>query len=118
MSGARFSEPRVAPALRALAAVTLAYLAAQTLDGAALAAAFALEAAVLAAIAQRFDDELASFGALAFAGLTALYAFGDLASPAALIDGLPHPLAALGALPPSSPRWPAPHARRSRPSRV
>jgi uncharacterized membrane protein len=94
------SEPRSATAvsLRALSVLALAYLAALTLDGVALTAAFSLEAAVLAALSVRLRDEPAAIGATLMAGLAFTYALTTLAPPDALIDGLEAPAAAFGAL--------------------
>ncbi len=85
-------------ALDALALAALAYATALTLDGVALTAALAVQAVALAAIARREHDQVASYGAAAFAGLALAHALVALAPPAALLHGLGHPLAALGGL--------------------
>jgi uncharacterized membrane protein len=81
-----------------LALAALAYVTALTLDGTALALAFAGQAIGLGAIARRERDAVAAYGATAFAGLALAYTLAVLAPPSALIDGLDRPLAALGAL--------------------
>ncbi len=62
----------------------LAYLTAATLDGAALAAAWASEAAALLELARRRGERLAQTGGLAFAGLAALYTLFAVAPPTGL----------------------------------
>jgi hypothetical protein len=97
-SRAPFAESAVAVALRAISVAALAYLAALTLDGVALTAAFSLEAAVLAALSVRLRDEPAAIGAALMAGLALTYALTALAPPEALINGLEAPAAALAGL--------------------
>jgi uncharacterized membrane protein len=97
-SRAPFGESAIAVSLRAISVIALAYLAAQTLDGIALTAAFSLEAAVLAALSVRLRDEPAAIGAALMAGLALTYALATLAPPEALIDGLEAPAAALAGL--------------------
>lgn len=72
----------------------VALLTALSLDGTALVLAWAAEAAVLALIAQRRDDEIAADGALAFLGLGALHLLVHEAPPVSLLVGLADPLGA------------------------
>lgn len=84
-------------ALDSLGLLVSFYLTAVTLDGAALAAAWALEAAALALIARRTRDVVAAGGAsvyLAAAGMLAL----AVAPPDALVHGLEDPVGAAVAL--------------------
>lgn len=84
-------------ALDSLGLLVSFYLTAVTLDGAALAAAWALEAAALALIARRTRDVVAAGGAsvhLAAAGMLAL----AVAPPDALVHGLEDPIGAAVAL--------------------
>jgi uncharacterized membrane protein len=85
--------------LDGLGLAALAYLTALALDGAALAVAWAAEAAALAALAHRADtDPLAGWGAVGFLGLAALHALVFEAPPETLVTGLSEPLVALVAL--------------------
>ncbi len=82
-------------ALDVLGLLVVAYLTAIAFDGPALAVAWALEAAVLATLARRTDDELAAAGAAAFLSGAAAHALAFEAPPAALVDGLSDPPGAL-----------------------
>ncbi len=84
--------------LDALGLVVVAYLTAIAFDGPALAVAWALEAALLATLARRSDDELAAAGAVAFLLGAALHALAFEAPPDALVDGLANPSGALMAV--------------------
>lgn len=98
---ARLAEeglPRLAGLLDGIGLMTLAYLTAQALDGAVLAAAWAAEAAALAVVARRTGDVRARLGALGFLALAALHAVGVEAPVSALRDGAPDLLAAAVAL--------------------
>jgi uncharacterized membrane protein len=81
-------DPRIRVALDALALALVAYLSALALDGAALALAFAGEAAVLAGIARKEHDRVAAYGSIAFASLALSWTLIDLAAPGALYYGL------------------------------
>lgn len=72
----------------------VALLTALSLDGTGLVGAWAAEAAALALIAQRRDDEIAADGALAFLGLGAMHLVVHEAPPASLLVGLSDPLGA------------------------
>jgi uncharacterized membrane protein len=82
----------------------LAYLTAATLDGSALTAAWASEAAALLELGRRRGERLVWSGGLAFAGLAAIYTLVAIAPPSGLggetVDLLPAgaALAALAAL--------------------
>lgn len=65
----------------------LAYLTATTLDGAALAAAWASEAGALVELARRRGERLAAWGGLAFGALAALYTLATIAPPTGLGGG-------------------------------
>jgi uncharacterized membrane protein len=88
-------------ALDAVAMSGLAYLAALTLDGALLAAAFAAQAAALVTIGARARDDVATYGGLSFLGLALVHALAFEAPPPALVAGLqsvPAAALALGAV--------------------
>jgi hypothetical protein len=74
-------------ALNTTGLFAIAYLTASALNGAALAAALALEALALAQLNSRTGDVVARYGALAFAGMSALHALTVDAPPVALLDG-------------------------------
>jgi predicted membrane protein DUF2339 len=95
---ARLADRRRRVGLDVLALALLVYLSVLALDGVALTAALAGQAAGLAALARRDRDPVAVYGAAAFAGLALLDALTVLAPPTALLDGLAHPLPAAGAL--------------------
>lgn len=98
---ARLAEegrPRLAGLLDGIGLLTLAYLTAQALDGAALTAAWAAEASALAVLARRTGDGRARLGALGFLALAGLHTAGIEAPPSALRDGVPDLLAAAVAL--------------------
>jgi uncharacterized membrane protein len=94
---ARLADHRLRVVLDTLALALVAYVSVRALDGVALAAAFAAQAAGLAALARRERNPLAGYAGAAFAGLALTDAL-VLAPPTALLDGLGHPLAAAGAL--------------------
>jgi uncharacterized membrane protein len=71
------------------------YLAAVMLDGPALTRAWAGEAAVLAGLARRHRDAVATAGALAFLGCAVLHALAVVAPADALVSGLDDPTGAL-----------------------
>ncbi len=85
-------------ALDAAGLLAVAYLTATTLDGSALAVAWALEAMVLARIAANGRDELAAYASLCFVAGAALQAIVTVAPPEALLYGLGDVLPALTAL--------------------
>jgi Predicted membrane protein (DUF2339) len=85
-------------ALDGLALAAIAWLGALTLPAAALAIAWAGEAAALAAVARRTRDGVAAGGAWAHLAGAAAIVLIDLAPPTALYDGLHAPLEAAGAL--------------------
>ncbi len=86
-------------AVDALGLAVVAYATAVAVEHpVALTVAWAAEAAALAAIARRHDDEVAGWGALAFLGGATAFAVATLAPPLALLDGLDKPLAAAAAL--------------------
>jgi uncharacterized membrane protein len=95
---ARLADRRRRVGLDVLALALLVYLSVLALDGVALTAALAGQAAGLAALARRDRDPVAVYAAAAFAGLALLDALTVLAPPTALLDGLAHPLPAAGAL--------------------
>jgi uncharacterized membrane protein len=103
---ARFenSGGRARAACIAAGLAALAYLTAATLDGAALAAAWASEAAALLELARRRDERLARTGGLAFAVLASAYTLIAIAPPSGLggeavqLGSAAIALAALGAL--------------------
>jgi hypothetical protein len=74
--------------LEMTAMAALAYLAAVTLDGAALVAVLAAGAVVLAEIARRFDREFVAYGALAYLAVGVVHVLGFEAPPSALVTGL------------------------------
>jgi Predicted membrane protein (DUF2339) len=80
------SEARRA-ALDAVSMLALACLTAATVDGLALVAAWAFEAAALAEAGRRADDRVASAGALGFLALAAGHALVFEAPPEALLFG-------------------------------
>jgi uncharacterized membrane protein len=87
--------------LDALALVALAYVSALTLDGVALALAWAAVAVALGHLASGADALVARIGALSFLGLAAGHALSLDAPPDGLVDGvddLGATLAALGAV--------------------
>lgn len=83
-------------AVDALGLVALAYLAAVVLDGAWLVAGWAALATALLPPAR--PDRVAASGALGLLALAATHALDVAAPPAALVDGLDDPLAAILAL--------------------
>jgi len=87
-------RPRLAALLDGIGLLTLAYLTAQALDGAVLAAAWAAEASALAVLARGTGDGRARLGALGFLALAVLHAVGVEAPASALRDGAPDLLAA------------------------
>ncbi len=87
-------RPRLAALLDGIGLLTLAYLTAQALDGAVLAAAWAAEASALAVLARGTGDGRARRGALGFLALAVLHAVGVEAPASALRDGAPDLLAA------------------------
>lgn len=100
-ASARLTGPHVGDWRMALDAVGLAataYVAALALDGTALALAWAGEAVALAGLARRTRDPVAAVGGAAFTALAAGHALVVEAPPAALVDGLAHPLSAAAAL--------------------
>jgi len=87
-------RPRLAALLDGIGLLTLAYLTAQALDGAVLAAAWAAEASALAVLARGTGDGRARRGALGFLALAVLHAVGVEGPASALRDGAPDLLAA------------------------
>jgi len=75
-----------------------AYLAAVTLDGAALVVVLAAGAAALAEVARRFDVALGAPGALAYLGGALAHVLIFEAPPSALVAGVEEPAAAAIAL--------------------
>jgi len=75
--------------LDALALAALAYASALTLDGVALTAALAGQAAGLATLARRGGDPVATYGAAAFVLLAVAHVLGVVAPPAMLHTGIP-----------------------------
>jgi uncharacterized membrane protein len=69
-----------------------------TLDGLALALAWACESVALAAIARRANDNLAAYGAAGFLTLAACHALMFEGPPVSLVTGLADPVAAIAAL--------------------
>jgi uncharacterized membrane protein len=96
IAGSGRPEWRVALDATGLAAV--AYLTAASLDGSALAVAWATEAALLARIAAGDRDDLAAGASLCFAAGAALQALVIVAPPEALLYGLADPVAATTAV--------------------
>ncbi len=90
--------PRFRFGLDALALAALAYASALTLDGVALTAALAGQAAGLAALARRDRDPVAIYGALAFVGLAATHALAVVVPLELLRSGVTHPGEAIAAL--------------------
>jgi hypothetical protein len=84
--------------LSGLAALTLFYLTAVSLDGLQLVLAWTAEAAVLAAIARRSGDPVAAFSSLGFLAPAAIHALAHEAPPVSLVTGLADPAAAVAAL--------------------
>ena len=91
--------------LEGLGMVVLAYLTASMLGGLALALAWAGEAVALALVARPWrardvaePDPIALAGAIGFLGLAGALTVARLAPPAAIVDGLGHPLQAALAL--------------------
>lgn len=78
--------------------IVVAYLTLYALDGVALVAAFAAQAAVLATVARARDDVVARAGAMAFLGIAGLHTLVVEAPPKAFLYGAPDVLAMLGAL--------------------
>ncbi|MEJ7893741.1 MAG: DUF2339 domain-containing protein [Solirubrobacteraceae bacterium] len=85
-------------ALQGLGLGLFAYATALTLDGTALAVAFAVEAVVLAGLARSDDAPAAATAALGFLGLALAQALIITDAPLALLDGLDHALAGAAAL--------------------
>ena len=75
-------------ALNGLGLISIAYLTAGALDGAALAAAWAVEGGALMRLSRSDRDDLPWFGGLGFVGLAAAHAFLLEAPPAGLLVGL------------------------------
>lgn len=93
----RSHQPEVRGALEAAAIVAAAYLAAVTLDGAALVVALSAGAVALAEIRRRFGGELTATGALACLGGALAHALVFEAPPSALVTGVEAaPAAAVG----------------------
>ena len=115
---------RARNALTVVGFAGLAYLTAATLDGAALAAAWASEAVALLEIARRRGERLAHAGGFAFAGLAALYTLIAVAPPTGLggesaeLGAAAIALGALGALAWRGARLAAPGQPRARPVRA
>jgi uncharacterized membrane protein len=80
--------------LSGVAAVTLLYVTAVSLDGLPLALAWTAEAVALAAIARRTGDRVEAVAALAFLAFAAIHAIVFEAPPVSLVTGLMGPLAA------------------------
>jgi uncharacterized membrane protein len=91
-------QPWLRVVLDTIALAVLYCLTLEAAHGLALPVALAGQAAALAAVARRERDELAGYAALAFAGTSLAVAVGGFAPPAALVDGLAHPLWAAAAL--------------------
>jgi uncharacterized membrane protein len=91
-------HPWIRIGLDTLALAVLYCLTLEAAHGLALPVALAGQAAALAAVARRERDELAGYGALAFAGTSLAVAVVGFAPPMALVDGLARPLAAAAAL--------------------
>jgi uncharacterized membrane protein len=85
-------------AFAAAGLASLAYLTAATLDGAALAAAWASEAGALLELARRRGERLGRTGGIAFAALAALYTLAAVAPPTGLAGDEVDLLAAAAAL--------------------
>ena len=88
IAGAGRPEWRVALDVTGLA--TVAYLTATSLEGSALACAWAMEAVVLARIAAHGKDRLAAGASLCFAQGAAFQTLVFVAPPETLLYGLPH----------------------------
>jgi uncharacterized membrane protein len=95
---AEAKQPRLATALKALAALTLLYLTGVTLDGLQLELVLTAEVVALAAIARRTGDEVARVTALCFVAPAAIHAVVYEAPPVSLVTGLADPAAAVVAL--------------------
>jgi hypothetical protein len=80
-------RPEIRMALDATGLAAVALLAAITLDGAALTAAWAFEAIALAGIARRTDDAVAAIAAVLHLGAAAAWALVEQAQPSHLLDG-------------------------------
>ncbi|MGH2744247.1 MAG: DUF2339 domain-containing protein, partial [Thermoleophilaceae bacterium] len=91
-------EPETRGALELAAMAAPAYLAAVTLDGAALVVVLAAGAVALAEISRRLDGGLTAAGALAYLGGALGHVLVVEASPSALVTGLDQPAAAAAAL--------------------
>ena len=87
-------EPELRAVLEATAMATAAYLAAVTLDGAALVVVLAAGGALLCEVSRRFGGELTGLGGLAYLGGALLHALVFEAPPAALVTGVEAPVAA------------------------
>jgi uncharacterized membrane protein len=75
-------------ALNALGLAAIAYLTSQSLTGAALVAAWALEAAALIQLARRTQNDVARYGGLAFLALAVIHTLVIEAPPPALLTGV------------------------------
>jgi hypothetical protein len=82
------SRPPWVVALNAVGLAAIAYLTAQALDGFALVATFAFEAAALTEIARRSRDNVARYGALGFLALAIVHVLTVEAPPVALLTGV------------------------------
>ena len=91
-------RPEIRGPLEVSAMAAPAYLAAVTLDGAALVVALSLGAVAVAEIGRRLRIELAAPGALAYLGCALLHALVFEAPPSALVAGVEQPAAAAIAL--------------------
>jgi uncharacterized membrane protein len=92
-------RPAVASALTVLGLASIAYLTADALGGAALAAAWALEGLALIRLSREGDaDDAAWLGGLAFLGLAGAHALIVDAPPTALVNGIDHLFPAVIAL--------------------
>jgi len=91
-------RPEIRGTLEVTAMVAPAYLAALTLDGAALVAVLAAGAVVLSEVARRSDAGLAACGSLAYLGGALTHVLLFEAPPSALVAGLDRPAAAALAL--------------------
>ncbi len=81
-------RPGLRGALNALGLISIAYLTAGALDGAALAAAWAVEGLALIRLTRGAGQETAWLGGLGFLGLAASHALLVEAPPTALVGGL------------------------------
>jgi uncharacterized membrane protein len=91
MACARITDPALRAwrvALDSLGLLAVAYLTAATLDGPALAVAWAVEGLALAQIARRSRDDVARYGSLAFLAGAALHCLILEAPPAGLLTGV------------------------------